>query len=359
MRYSLAPLALAALAVAKPVPGGVSSAVAPSSSPPAGCSTSYSGTFEIQVVNVTSSSKRAVQKRDTALLISLSNGVLTDADGRTGYIAANQQFQFDDPPQAGAIYTSGFSVCSNGSLAIGGDAVWYQCLSGTFYNLYDASTGAQCSQVYIDVIGAGSSSPTTVASQQSDGQITATPAASQQSDGQVTETPVSSAECTEYSDGQPQCASAAPVTQISDGQIQATTAGAVSQISDGQIQATTAGAVSQISDGQIQATTAAPVTQISDGQIQATTAAVSQISDGQIQATTGAPVTQISDGQIQATTAVAVSQISDGQIQATTGANSTIMVPTPSAVPATGSGSIVTVGMTFGLVAAVFAVILL
>lgn len=62
MRYSLAPLALAALAVAKPVPGGVSSAVAPSSSPPAGCSTSYSGTFEIQVVNVTSSSKRAVQK---------------------------------------------------------------------------------------------------------------------------------------------------------------------------------------------------------------------------------------------------------------------------------------------------------
>jgi hypothetical protein len=53
------------------------------------------------------------------------------------YIAANYQFQFDAPPQAGAIYTTGFSLCSNNSLALGGSAIFYQCLSGSFYNLYD------------------------------------------------------------------------------------------------------------------------------------------------------------------------------------------------------------------------------
>ena len=86
------------------------------------------------------------------LVINLCNGVLHDALGRTGYIASNRQFQFDEPPQAGAIYTAGFSVCSNGSLALGGSAVFQQCLSGSFYNLYDQSTGAQCSPVYIETI---------------------------------------------------------------------------------------------------------------------------------------------------------------------------------------------------------------
>lgn len=125
-------------------------------------------------------------------MLKLSNGILTDEKGRTGYIAANNQFQFDDPPQTGAIYTAGWSVCSNSSLAIGGDAVFQQCLSGTFYNLYDEATSAQCSPVYIEVINGGGS-----ASEAGDGQVTA---ASQLSDGQVTATAVS------------------PVTQISDGQ---------------------------------------------------------------------------------------------------------------------------------------------
>ena len=116
--------------------------------------------------------------------MTLAGGILKDAKGRTGYIAANSQFQFDGPPQTGAIYTAGWSVCSNGSLAIGADAIFYQCLSGTFYNLYDESTGDQCSPVYIDVIGSGASA-SGVASQTADGQITASAVASQQSDGQV------------------------------------------------------------------------------------------------------------------------------------------------------------------------------
>ena len=88
----------------------------------------------------------------STLALTLSGGVLKDGKGRTGYIASNQQFQFDSPPQAGAIYTSGFSVCGNGSLALGGSSIFYQCLSGTFFNLYSVSQGAQCNPVTINAI---------------------------------------------------------------------------------------------------------------------------------------------------------------------------------------------------------------
>lgn len=328
MKYFAAAAALAGAAAA--LPQGVTSAIAPQQTAPAGCQSTYSGDFSISVVNVTSSaSKRSLSARKV-LTMTLADGVLTDDEGRTGYIAANHQFQFDKPAQTGAIYTAGWSVCGNGTLALGDSAIFYQCLSGTFYNLYDESTGDQCTPIYIDVINAGT-------------------AVSTAADGQAT---------------------AGAATQISDGQIQATTStAAVSQISDGQIQATTgASVVTQISDGQIQATTGAPVTQISDGQIQATTAAVvTQISDGQIQATTAAPVTQISDGQIQATTGAAVvTQISDGQIQASAGtispvisANGTqVNAATATATPAqyTGAASLPTFGSEMLIAAGALAV---
>lgn len=86
------------------------------------------------------------------LTLTLADGVLKDAQGRTGYIADNYQFQFDAPPQAGAIYTSGFSACSNGTLALGGSNVFYQCLSGTFYNLYDRLWAPQCSPITINLL---------------------------------------------------------------------------------------------------------------------------------------------------------------------------------------------------------------
>lgn len=86
------------------------------------------------------------------LSITLADGVLKDEKGRIGYIASNYQLQFDGPPQAGAIFTAGFSVCGNGSLALGGSNVFYQCLSGSFYNLYDRSWAAQCSPVTINTL---------------------------------------------------------------------------------------------------------------------------------------------------------------------------------------------------------------
>ncbi len=95
-----------------------------------------------------------------APLIHLTNSVLTDTDQRTGYIAANYQFQFDNPPQAGALYTAGFSLCANGSLAFGSSAVFWQCLSGSFFDLFIRDVGPQCEPIVIvllECVGGASS----------------------------------------------------------------------------------------------------------------------------------------------------------------------------------------------------------
>jgi hypothetical protein len=269
-------LAIASTALALPQSSGSSSE----------CPSSADGTFQIQTV-IKPSAKRGLEERQLAgaLTLTLQNGILKDQAGRQGYIAANDQFQFDAPVQAGALETEGFVLCGNNTLGLTagqrpfGATTFWQCLSGDFYNLYADSQGMQCQQIYIQAVNQGSGS----ASQISDGQPQAT-------------TPAASA--------------TNAVSQISDGQPQATTPAAsvpavVSQISDGQPQATTPAAsvpavVSQISDGQPQAGTPAPsVSNI-----------VSQISDGQPQAGTPAPsasniVSQISDGQPQAPVATA------------------------------------------------------
>lgn len=292
-------LGLAAAAMAFPQTGA-----------PAGCSPSAPGTFQITTVNATTSKKRDLESRQLSgpLTLTLQNGILKDQAGRQGYIASNNQFQFDSPIQAGALVTSGFSLCSNQSLALGGSALWYQCLSGNFYNLYNKSIRQDCIAINIQAVNGG-----TAATQISDGQPQAT----------------SRPAVTQISDGQPQAsrpASRPVVSQISDGQPQASRPAVVSQISDGQPQASRPAVVSQISDGQPQASRPAVVTQISDGQPQASPPAsrpvVTQISDGQPQASAPASrpvVTQISDGQPQASAPASrpvVTQISDGQPQA-------------------------------------------
>ncbi|OCL03386.1 hypothetical protein AOQ84DRAFT_227453 [Glonium stellatum] len=336
MKSTFILLAIAMAALAKPMPQGVTSAIAPSASAPSGCSSNYPGSFEITIVNVTSSKKRDAEKRQAAgiLTLKLSNGVLTDQAGRTGYIASNYQFQFDAPPQAGAIYTSGFSVCSNNSVALGSSAIFYQCYTGGFYNLYDRSWAPQCSPIYMVAMGGGASS--IAATQKTDGQPGATsilPSVSEKSEGQ----PI----VTQISDGQPQGPTGVPVTQLSDGQPQGPTGAPVSEKSEGQPIVTSAAApITQISDGQPQGPTGAPVSEKSEGQPIVTSAAapvseksegqpivtsaaapVTQISDGQPQGPTGAPVSEKSEGQPIVTSAAApVTQISDGQPQGPTGA---------------------------------------
>jgi len=77
------------------------------------------------------------------LMASVKNNQLFDAKKWIGYIAANYQLQFDEGvAQNGALYTSGFSVCNNNRLALGNSTVFYRCLSGNFYNLYDRSVAS-------------------------------------------------------------------------------------------------------------------------------------------------------------------------------------------------------------------------
>ena len=139
-------------------------------------------------------------------MVGLAGGVLTDAKARTGYIASNYQFQFDGPPQAGAIYTAGFSVCGNNSVALGGSTVFYECASGDFYNLYDRNWAPQCSAVEIVAMPCGGPDP---------------PFASQIPDGQVIGTTVvATTVVVPLSDGQPQVVTTqvpVPICQIGDG----------------------------------------------------------------------------------------------------------------------------------------------
>jgi len=383
-------LALAALATVASAAIGSS----PTAPAPAGCSPSYSGAFQVTIVNATTPAAKKIKRQSSTcgqagyLTVTLADGILTDSQNRQGEIVANYQFQFDNPLQNNAVYTEGFSVCSNGSLALGGTTIFYECQTeggpgiGTYSNLYSQSTGAQCEPILIDIIPCSDPPASVVVGQSGDGQPTATgtPAVSQISDGQPQGTTVipKPTECV--------------VSQISDGQIQIVTscptptptACVVSQIVDGQPQftscPTTVAPVSQISDGQIQATTVAttapaPVSQISDGQIQATATStavpVSQISDGQIQATTAtsapAPVSQISDGQPQATTVITVasssvapvSQISDGQPQATSISNATVPTATPTPLQVTNVGNGMTIASTFAAIMVGAAAVLL
>lgn len=88
-----------------------------------------------------------------SLTMTLKNTVLTDGKGRIGAIVANRQFQFDGPPpQAGSIFAAGWSITDSGLLALGNSAVFFQCKSGDFYNLYDQNVAAQCEPVHLSVI---------------------------------------------------------------------------------------------------------------------------------------------------------------------------------------------------------------
>ncbi|KAH7067518.1 hypothetical protein BKA63DRAFT_522286 [Paraphoma chrysanthemicola] len=171
------PVLVAATVSAQAVEEGI----APSSPPPSGCQINASSNFTIGTLKFGHTSKRetAQTAADGALVCTLKEGILRDGDGRTGSVVANRQFQFDGPPQAGAIYTGGFSICSNGSLAIGGTTRWWQCSSGGFYNLYDEYIGGQCEEIRIQVNLLTKPTPSVVSS--SRGVASTVPVASVQS----------------------------------------------------------------------------------------------------------------------------------------------------------------------------------
>jgi hypothetical protein len=72
-------------------------------------------------------------------------------------------YRFDDPPQAGAVYTAGFSVCQDNerlTLALGQRDRFHACLSGTYYNLYQymEKPMGQCVDARITLLDLQSSS---------------------------------------------------------------------------------------------------------------------------------------------------------------------------------------------------------
>jgi len=82
------------------------------------------------------------------LTLTLVNGTLKDQNGRFGYIAGgNNQFQFDNPVQAGGYGETDFSICANGTLAFRGSTDFWKCDSGAgFYNLYNAEISPDACQ---------------------------------------------------------------------------------------------------------------------------------------------------------------------------------------------------------------------
>lgn len=114
--------------------------------------TSSSASATSSGCSIGSVAKQATCKTANDLAISLQNGILKDSHDRIGAIVSNRQFQFDGPtPQAGTIYAAGWSIV-DGHLTIGGDYIFWECLSGTFYNLYDQSIGAQCVPVVLNIV---------------------------------------------------------------------------------------------------------------------------------------------------------------------------------------------------------------
>jgi len=95
-----------------------------------------------------SKTKRQAACASGYLTLTLNNGTLLDQDGRYGYIAGgNNQFQFDNPVQAGGYGQYDFSVCANGTIAWNGSTDWWKCDSGAgFYNLYNAEISPDACQ---------------------------------------------------------------------------------------------------------------------------------------------------------------------------------------------------------------------
>lgn len=158
MQYALFGLALAATAYAQGVsepqfPSGVNGPPPKSNFP--------KNAFALSTVNVSDAGSATSQQYfnnnpvDCSNIypkISLTGSALTDQRGSTGSIVANDQFQFDGPPQAGVKVSAGWYRNDNATLALGtaGDAaVFYQCDSGNLVNLYRISIGKQCVPIYL------------------------------------------------------------------------------------------------------------------------------------------------------------------------------------------------------------------
>lgn len=90
---------------------------------------------------------------NTALSLSLKDGILKDNQDRICSIVSGHQFQCDGPvPQYGTLFAAGWSVTPQGLLALGNSTKFYQCALGDFYNIYDTSIDPLCNPVVLNVV---------------------------------------------------------------------------------------------------------------------------------------------------------------------------------------------------------------
>lgn len=139
---------------------GVTALIAPDEGNPDNVDVTYNGQFGIVMIgapDVNSSPPAEWSASDGEcfpagwFLMNLTDGVLTDDVGRRGYIASNNQLQFDDPPQAGARWTKGFFT-ANGVLGIGRNYTFDSCASGGFSNIYNAAIANYCAPVFLKMM---------------------------------------------------------------------------------------------------------------------------------------------------------------------------------------------------------------
>ena len=134
---------------------------------PSGCNSSYTGPFHLALGAAPDNNE---QRRDI-LVAHLSQGVLQDSHGGIGTIASNRQFQFQSPPQEDAVYTNGWSVCKNGSIALGGSNVFYTCPKDGSRNVFDRIVDSKCQEARVNIFTTGSVAPV---SEFIDGQVRVT-----------------------------------------------------------------------------------------------------------------------------------------------------------------------------------------
>ncbi|KAL2109453.1 hypothetical protein VUR80DRAFT_2440 [Thermomyces stellatus] len=190
MKYTAAILAaLAARVSAKSEPAAVATPqVTPPGEGSSECHQSVKGPLKLTVVEE-KKEKRGIDQLEPAncdesgLILTLADGILKDQASRTGYISANYQLQFDDPPQSGAIAGDGFAVCPDGNLSLRGSTTFFECPTGAdAWNLYDRNWAEHCGPVRLvakrcggegevaEVSGETTVVPTKVITEMEDGQ---------------------------------------------------------------------------------------------------------------------------------------------------------------------------------------------
>ncbi|GME81347.1 unnamed protein product [Ambrosiozyma monospora] len=92
-----------------------------------------------------------------ALQVQLSNGTLTDNEGRIGCIDSKNEFQFDGPPsRSGYACASGWAVDDGMILYLGQYDNFYRCGSGDSVKMYYHSIDGVddgCSEIQIRLVG--------------------------------------------------------------------------------------------------------------------------------------------------------------------------------------------------------------